>query len=138
MPSTDGEHPERGESPTRRERFARWRATRPFTGAMFLIASALFLGLPALTTVRLGDVLITITSISGVSTVLFSVLMAICAVSVLVVPGARIPAGLFALVLAVITLPAANFGGFLLGTVTGIVGAAATLAWRPVDQSPQR
>jgi len=39
------------------------------------------------------------------------------------------------MVIALVAFPAANFGGYLLGTLIGIVGAALTLAWQrlPAD-----
>ncbi|MCP2193352.1 hypothetical protein LX14_001042 [Williamsia deligens] len=114
---------------SRRRRFAAWRRTRPFVGSMFCVASGLLLLLPAYTTIHLGDVMVSISSISGVSTLLLGALMLSCAGCVLVRPGAQVPAGVSAMVIALVALPAANFGGFVLGTVSGVCGAAATLAW---------
>jgi len=36
-----------------------------------------------------------------------------------------------AMVLALAALPAADLGGVVVGTVLGVVGAAACLAWQP-------
>jgi hypothetical protein len=114
---------------TRRERFREWRRERPFIGAMLLCVSAVFLLLPAYTTFRVGDVLVSISTISGVSTLFLGVFMALCGVGVLVRPGLRVPAGVVAMLVALVALPAANFGGFLLGTLLGVVGSSAVLAW---------
>ncbi len=56
--------------------------------------------------------------------------MLVCGVSVLINPMVRVPAGVAAFVVALVALPAANFGGFIVGSVLGILGAAATLSWR--------
>ncbi|WP_455901234.1 DUF6114 domain-containing protein [Rhodococcus gordoniae] len=114
---------------TRRERFREWRHERPFTGATLLCVSAVLLLLPAYTTFRVGDVLVSISTISGVSTLFLGALMALCGVGVLVRPGLRVPAGVIAMLVALVALPAANFGGFLLGTLFGVVGSSAVLAW---------
>lgn len=118
----------------RRARWRAWRHRRPFGGAMFLLISAALLGVPAITTIHLGDVLVTVSTVAGVSTILLSAMMAVCGISVLTNAAARIPAGVAALILALVALPAANFGGFLLGTAAGIVGSALTLAWASSEQ----
>lgn len=114
-------------------RLRRWRSTRPAAGGVLLGASGLFLLLPALTTLHVGDLLITITSIAGVSTVLLGALMLLCSAAVLLRPQTRVPAGVSAVILALVALPAANFGGFLAGTVLGIVGAAFALSWQQIE-----
>ncbi|AMY23382.1 DUF6114 domain-containing protein [Rhodococcoides fascians] len=113
----------------RRARFRTWRSTRPFWGGVFLTASGCMLLLPALATVKVGDLLISISTIAGVSTLLLGSMMLVCAFSVLVRAEARIPAGVAAMVLALVALPAANFGGYVLGSLFGVFGSAATLAW---------
>lgn len=115
--------------PTRRARFRRWRYTRPFWGGLCLLASGLMLMLPAVATVKVGDLLVSISTIAGVSTLLLGSLMLVCACSVLTHPAARLPAGVAAMVLALVALPAANIGGYVLGTVLGVIGSASTLAW---------
>ena len=116
---------------TKRTAFTAWRRQRPFAGAVLLGASAGLMLLPAVVTVRLGDVLISISTIAGVSTLMLAVLIALCAVSVLLRVDARVPAGVCALVLSLVALPAANFGGLLVGTLAGVVGSALVLAWIP-------
>jgi hypothetical protein len=85
--------------------------------------------LPAYTTFHIGDVLITISTISGVSTLLLGALMLLCGIAPLVRPTVRLPAGVSAMIIALVALPAANFGGFIIGTLLGIIGASLLLAW---------
>jgi hypothetical protein len=120
----------------RRAKFSRWRGDRPFWGAALVIASGLFLLLPAYTTFHVGDVLITISTISGVSTLLLGALMLLCGVASLLRPSVKLPAGVCAMIIALVALPAANFGGFIIGTLLGIVGASLVLAWSDSAQSP--
>ncbi|WP_308262063.1 DUF6114 domain-containing protein [Rhodococcus erythropolis] len=120
---------------THRERFASWRKQRPFTGSLLLGISAAFLLLPAVVSVRLGDVLISISTIAGVSTLLLATLMALCAASALLRVGTRLPTGVCAMILALVALPAANFGGLIMGTLTGVVGSAYVISWTPTDST---
>lgn len=109
----------------------RWSKQRPTLGGVLLIISAIFLGLPSLNRFRVGDLILTVSTVSGVSTIVLSALMALCAVSALFWPHARILAGVAAMIIALVAFPAANFGGFIVGTLLGIVGAALVLAWQP-------
>ncbi|MCZ4076502.1 DUF6114 domain-containing protein [Rhodococcus sp. H36-A4] len=121
---------------SRSARFRSWRASRPFWGGALLVVSGLCLLLPAFATIRVGDLLISISTISGVSTLLLGSLMLVCAGTVLLQPGARVPAGVVAMLLALVALPAANFGGFFIGTLLGVVGSAAALSWRRIEDAP--
>ncbi|MFT4086246.1 MAG: DUF6114 domain-containing protein [Gordonia sp. (in: high G+C Gram-positive bacteria)] len=112
--------------------FRRWTRKRPMAGGVCLLISAIFLSLPALSGFRIGDMVLSVSTISGVSTTLLAVLMALCGFATLFWLHSRVVAGLSAMVIALVAFPAANFGGFVLGTLFGIVGASFALAWRPV------
>jgi hypothetical protein len=93
--------------------------------------------LPAFSTLKVGDLLVSVSTIAGVSTLVLGSFMTLCAAAVLLGAAAvRIPAGLGAMLLALIALPAANFGGFVLGTVLGVLGSAYALTWRPPPAQP--
>jgi hypothetical protein len=121
---------------SRRERFRSWRAQRPFIGAVLMALSSVLLFLPAFSTLKIGDLLVSVSTIAGVSTLALGSFMVLCAAAVLLSTAARIPAGLGAMLLALIALPAANFGGFVLGTVLGVLGSAYALTWRPPPARP--
>ncbi|PND52998.1 MULTISPECIES: DUF6114 domain-containing protein [Rhodococcus] len=119
----------------RRQRCRRWRAERPFWGGTALAVSGLVLLLPAYTTFRIGEVLVSISTISGVSTLLLGALMLVCAGSALLRPSTRVTAGVSGMILALVALPAANFGGFLVGTLLGVLGASLTMAWQHTNDT---
>jgi len=112
-----------------------WQHATVKTGSILLGVSAGLLLLPAVVTVRLGDVLISISTIAGVSTLLLAALMALCAASALLRVDTRLPAGVCAMILSLVAIPAANFGGLIMGTLAGVVGSAFVLAWIPVDST---
>ncbi|WP_024332749.1 DUF6114 domain-containing protein [Gordonia hirsuta] len=112
--------------------FRRWKVGRPFGGAVCLLLSAILLALPSVNNLRIGDLILTVSTVSGVSTVMLSVLMALCGIAALVWLHTRVIAGISAMVIALVAFPAANFGGFIVGTLLGVVGAALVLAWRPL------
>ena len=54
-----------------------------------------------------------------------------CGVSTWVQPTTRLLTGLLGFAFSLVALPGANLGGFLIGTVLGVLGSAAALAWSP-------
>lgn len=111
-------------------RFRQWSRGRPFAGGVCLLLSAIFIALPSLNNFRIGDLILTVSTVSGVSTVVLAVVMALCGVAALLWLHARVAAGVAAMIVALVAFPAANFGGYLVGTLLGIVGASLVLAWR--------
>ncbi|PWW63359.1 DUF6114 domain-containing protein [Actinokineospora spheciospongiae] len=109
--------------------FARWRRGRPFRAGVFLLLSAVAIAVPPYATFRLGDAVISIRTLGGVSALLIGALMAICGLSLWVRPQYRIAAGTTAALLSLVALVTSNLGGFLVGTLSGLIGSALALAW---------
>lgn len=57
-----------------------------------------------------------------------------CGVSTWAQPTTRILTGILGFAFSLVALPGANLGGFLLGTVLGVLGSAAALAWAPGER----
>ena len=81
---------------------------------------------------RLG---IALTSSTAPGALLTGVGMIGCAASMYAQPNTRVLAGWMGGALALVALPAANFGGFVVGTVLGVLGAAAALSWSEGDRN---
>lgn len=75
---------------------------------------------------RLG---IALTSSTAPGALLTGIGMIACGASMYAQPNTRVLAGWMGGALALVALPAANFGGFIVGSVLGVVGSAAALAW---------
>ncbi|WP_204845417.1 DUF6114 domain-containing protein [Saccharothrix algeriensis] len=118
--------------------FGHWRRGRPFTAGVLLLLSAALIALPPYATFRVGDVLISITTVGGVSALLIGVLLAVCGLSLWLRPRFRFAAGVAAALLSLIALVATNLGGFVVGTLAGLTGAALALAWTDRPRPPRR
>ena len=81
---------------------------------------------------RLG---IALTSSTAPGALLTGIGMIGCAASMYAQPNTRVLAGWMGGSLALVALPAANFGGFVVGTVLGVLGAAAALSWSEGDRN---
>lgn len=117
-------------------RFRDWRRRRPFGAGVFLLPACVAIGLPPYASFRLGDVVLSIRTIGGLSALLIGALLLICAVSLWTRPQYRVAAGVTAIVVSLAALVSTNLGGFLVGTVLGLVGGALALAWAPPSGPP--
>ncbi|MEV6823797.1 DUF6114 domain-containing protein [Amycolatopsis sp. NPDC051102] len=117
-------------------RFRHWRRRRPFGAGMFLLPACVAIGLPPYASFRLGDVVLSIRTIGGLSGLLIAVLLLVCAVSLWTRPQYRVAAGVTAIVVSLGALVSSNLGGFLVGTALGLVGGALALAWAPPAGPP--
>ena len=57
-----------------------------------------------------------------------------CGISTWVQPTTRILTGILGFAFSLVALPGANLGGFVIGTVLGVLGSAAALAWVPGER----
>ncbi|WP_447002292.1 DUF6114 domain-containing protein [Saccharothrix isguenensis] len=111
--------------------FRSWRRQRPFGAGVFLLPASVAIGLPPYASFRLGDLVLSIRTIGGVSALLIAALLLICAVSLWIRPQYRVAAGVTAILVSLIALVNSNLGGFLVGTALGLVGGALALSWAP-------
>ncbi|HEY0889780.1 MAG TPA: DUF6114 domain-containing protein [Nocardioides sp.] len=111
-----------------RLRFRRFRRTRPFWGAILLTAGAYFIANPLLGAswgflVHLG--------VKGMTPIFLACAMAAAAGIAVVLPAQRHFPAIIAAMLSVAALPLANLGGWIIGTVLGIVGSGLIFGWAP-------
>lgn len=116
-------------------RFRNWRRDRPFMGGLFLILSGIIILAPAYLSFQVQDLLVVVSAMSGVSTLLIGVVLIMLGIGVWVRPDLSVFAGILALVLAVVSLPASNFGGFIIGALCGIIGGSLLIAWDSRDRA---
>jgi len=120
------------------ERFRGWRRGRPFWGGLFLLASGLVIVLPPYASFRLGDMMISIGTIAGVSALLIGTLLMVIGVALWLRPEYRVVGAIAAGLLSLVSLVTANLGGFGIGMLLGVVGSALLIAWtdRPKPARP--
>jgi hypothetical protein len=111
--------------------FRTWRRQRPFTAGLVLIPACAAIGLPPYASFRLGDLVLSIRTLGGVSALLIAALLLVCAGSLWTRPHYRVAAGVTAIVVSLAALVSSNLGGFLVGTTLGLAGGALAIAWTP-------
>ena len=126
-----------GETPTRRESFAAWRKSRPFWPGLLVTLSGIIMLAPAYFTIQISDLLVMISTISGVSTLLIGALLIMFGLGMWLQPAAVVYLGVLSILVALVALPASNIGGFVVGTLTGIVGGSLAIAWENAERKPR-
>lgn len=88
---------------TRWQRFGQWRRTRPFWAGAFLIGSGLVILVPTYVTPRLGDLAVSISTLGGAAALIIGVMLIVIGISVWIRPQFRVPAGIAAGLLALVS-----------------------------------
>ena len=97
-----------GETPTRRESFATWRKSRPFWPGLLVILSGIIMLAPAYFTIQISDLLVMISTISGVSTLLIGALLIMFGLGMWLQPAAVVYLGVLSILVALVALPASS------------------------------
>ena len=122
------------------QRFKHWRKRRPFAGGLLLILSGIVIAAPAYITVRISDLLVMISTVSGVSTLLIGAALIMFGFGSWFRQETSSYLGVLAILVAIIALPTTNLGGFVIGSLLGIIGGALAFAWQPQERqkSPKK
>lgn len=115
----------------KRARFRQWRRERAFWAGVFAVLAGVLVLFPPFASFKLGDVVITLNTLTGISATVIGVVLVMCGVSFWMRPQFRLPAGIVTLLVSLVAIVTANFGSFLVGTLCGVIGAALAIAWSP-------
>ncbi|MGW1076718.1 DUF6114 domain-containing protein [Streptomyces sp. NPDC002537] len=105
-----------------------WRKGRPFWGGLAAtLAGAEICAIPlAPLKIMLHQ------GIAGIPSVLMGLVMIVMGLSAWFAPQYRTLAGIVTVMVAAATLVMSNLGGFLIGTLLGVIGGALIFAWTPL------
>ena len=119
--------------PVTRQDFRTWRGERPFWAGLFTLTA----GLPILywpyAHLDLGGIPLALSTTSGAGSLVIGILLVALGISLWYRPHQRIFAGIGTLLLALVSFPVANFGGLLLGLLSGLIGGSLACSWIPPD-----
>ncbi|MFI9270352.1 DUF6114 domain-containing protein [Kitasatospora sp. NPDC052896] len=112
-------------------RFRAWRRSRPFWGGLL----AMIGGLPILyfpyAHLTLGGLTVAMATTAGAGSLIIGLLMMLLGVTVWFQPLVRIFCGVAVTILALISIPVSNLGGFMMGLIPGLIGGGMLCAWAP-------
>ncbi|HEX5569417.1 MAG TPA: DUF6114 domain-containing protein [Streptomyces sp.] len=113
-------------------RWRRWRRSRPFWGGLVTIAAGAEIAVIPLAPLEV----MLYQGIAGVASVLLGAIMIVLGLSAWFTPYYRTLAGILTAVIAAAALVLSNLGGFLIGTVAGVIGGALVFGWQPTASTP--
>ncbi|MEW2582531.1 DUF6114 domain-containing protein [Streptomyces virginiae] len=112
---------------SRRQRWRRWRRSRPFWGGLFAIVAGTWICVLPLAPLKI----MLQQGVAGIPSVLMGIVMVVLGLTAWFSPPQRALAGVLTTLIATAALVLSNLGGFLIGTLLGILGGGLMFAWQP-------
>lgn len=112
---------------TDRSAFWRWRHARPFWGGLLVLLG----GLEIFLTVKAPLPVVVHVGMQGFIGYLLPIVLGLLGVLLIVNPAQRLFYSLLSAVLALASWITSNLGGFVVGLLLALVGAALAFAWSP-------
>ncbi len=110
-----------------RRRWRRWRRGRPFWGGLFTLFAGVWICLLPLAPLKV----MLQQGVAGIPSVLMGLVMIVLGLTAWFSPAQRALAGVLTTLIATAALVLSNLGGFLIGTLLGILGGGLMFAWQP-------
>ncbi|MFJ2649633.1 DUF6114 domain-containing protein [Streptomyces sp. NPDC087420] len=115
-----------------RLRFRAWRGNRPFWAGLFTLLGGIPIAYFPYGNLKLGNLTLAMSTTAGAGSLIIGVLLVTLGLTMWYHSLVRVFSGVAAILLALVSIPISNFGGFLLGYLFALVGGGLALAWVPV------
>ncbi|WP_133917216.1 DUF6114 domain-containing protein [Streptomyces sp. NBC_00582] len=114
-----------------RLQFRAWRGTRPFWAGLFMMIGGVPIMYFPYAHLTIGQLTVRMSTTAGAGSLIIGVLLVVLGISLWFQKHIRTFAGVAAILLALVSLPVSNFGGFVVGFLFGMIGGAMAIAWVP-------
>ncbi|CAM5253098.1 DUF6114 domain-containing protein [Streptomyces badius] len=114
-----------------RRRFRAWRGDRPFWAGLFTILGGAPIAYFPYADLHLGSMTLTMSTTAGAGSLIIGVLLITLGLTMWFHHIVRVFAGIAAILLALISIPVANIGGFIIGFLLSLIGGALSISWAP-------
>ncbi|MBM9619283.1 DUF6114 domain-containing protein [Streptomyces zhihengii] len=111
--------------------FRTWRGQRPFWAGLFTMLGGLPIAYLPYADLRLGNITLAMATTAGAGSLIIGVLLVTLGLTMWFQAPVRVFSGIAAIVLALISIPVANIGGFLIGFLCALLGGALAISWAP-------
>ncbi|MFF4753529.1 DUF6114 domain-containing protein [Streptomyces sp. NPDC002514] len=127
-----------GQFTRRRLQFRAWRGTRPFWGGLFVLLAGFPIMYFPYAHLQVGHLTLAMATTAGAGSLIIGVLLVVLGISLWFQQHVRTFAGVAAILLALVSIPVSNFGGFVVGFLLALIGGAMAVSWAPgVPVAPQ-
>lgn len=120
-----------GQFTRRRLQFRGWRGARPFWAGLLVLLGGFPIMYFPYAHLQFGNLTVAMATTAGAGSLIIGVLLVVLGVSLWFQKHVRVFAGIAAILLALVSIPVANFGGFIIGFMLSLVGGALAVAWAP-------
>ncbi|MFI5802121.1 DUF6114 domain-containing protein [Streptomyces sp. NPDC051561] len=114
-----------------RLRFRAWRGVRPFWAGLFTIIGGVPIMYFPYNDLKMGALTLTMATTAGAGSLIIGVLLVTLGLTMWYHSIVRVFAGVAAILLALVSIPVSNIGGFLVGFLFALMGGAMSIAWAP-------
>lgn len=115
----------------RRLQFRQWRGTRPFWAGLFTVVSGVPIAYFPYAHLHLGNLTLAMATTAGAGSLIIGVLLVTLGLTMWFHSIVRVFAGVATILLALVSIPVSNLGGFLVGFVLALVGGGLSVSWAP-------
>ncbi|MFF9977138.1 DUF6114 domain-containing protein [Streptomyces erythrochromogenes] len=119
--------------------FRAWRGRRPFWAGLFTLLGGFPIAYFPYADLRLGNISLAMATTGGAGALIIGVLLITLGLALWFQQTIRVFAGVASILLALVSLPVSNLGGFGMGFILSLIGGALALSWapgQPVDEEP--
>ncbi|AOR32025.1 hypothetical protein BFF78_14045 [Streptomyces fodineus] len=120
-----------GQFTRRRLQFRAWRGTRPFWAGLFVLLGGIPIMYFPYAHLQVGHLTLAMATTAGAGSLIIGVLLVVLGISLWFQKHVRTFAGVAAILLALVSIPVSNFGGFVMGFLFALIGGAMAVAWAP-------
>ncbi|MFD6416668.1 DUF6114 domain-containing protein [Streptomyces sp. NPDC060194] len=121
-----------------RLRFRDWRGARPFWAGLLTLAGGVPIALLPYVNIQLGNMTLAMATTAGAGSLIIGVLLITLGLTMWFQAAVRVFAGVAAILLALVSIPVSNLGGFMVGFLLAMVGGAMGTAWAPGEPAGER
>ncbi|MFF3333806.1 DUF6114 domain-containing protein [Streptomyces sp. NPDC002888] len=111
--------------------FRAWRGGRPFWAGLFILLGGIPIAYFPYAHVQIGHLTLAMATTAGAGSLIIGVLLVVLGISLWFQKHVRVFAGVAAILLALVSIPVSNLGGFLVGFLLALIGGAMAVAWAP-------
>lgn len=111
--------------------FRAWRGGRPFWAGLFVLLGGIPIAYFPYAHLQIGHLTLAMATTAGAGSLIIGVLLVVLGISLWFQKHVQVFAGVAAILLALVSIPVSNLGGFLIGFLLALVGGAMAIAWAP-------
>ncbi|MDF9815753.1 DUF6114 domain-containing protein [Streptomyces sp. SPB162] len=111
--------------------FRNWRWQRPFWAGLLTLLGGIPIAYFPYANMTLGQLTVRMSTTAGAGSLVIGILLMVLGLTMWFQPLVRIFAGVAAILLALVSIPVSNFGGFLIGFLLALIGGSLAVAWAP-------